>query len=84
MPIEYQNLIYAIFQRAFDDYAHLRTLGVTKNYIKDEGKYSITEIRKFLRSDWCKSLLKGIGAGENMTGLELIETLKMRHGEWVG
>lgn len=81
MPIEYQNLVYAIFQRAFDDYNHLRKLGVTRNWIKDEGKYSIKEIRDFLRSDWCKSLLKGIGA--DMTGEELITQLKIKNGEWV-
>ena len=81
MPVEYQNLVYAIFQKAFNDYAHLRHLGVTKNWIKDEGGYSIKEIRDFLRSDWCEDLLKSIGA--NMTGEELIRKLKIKHGEWV-
>ena len=81
MPIEYQKLVYAIFQQAFDDYNDLRSRGVTKNWIKDEGKYSIKEIRSFLRGDWCKNLLKGIGA--DVTGEELIAQLKIKNGEWV-
>lgn len=81
MPFEYQNLIYAIFQRTFDDYNHLRKLGVTRNWVKDEGKYSIKEIRDFLRGDWCEALLRSIGA--DMTGEELITQLKIRNGEWV-
>lgn len=81
MPIEYQKLVYAVFQRAFDDYTHLRNLGVTKNWVKDGGKYSIKEIRDFLRSDWCKVLLRSIGA--DMTGEELITQLKIRNEEWV-
>jgi len=81
MPIEYQNLVYAIFERAFNDYTHLRTLGVTEHRIKDT-KYSIKEIRKFLRSDWCRDLLNSIDA--DVTGAELIEALQVKHGEWVG
>lgn len=78
---EYQNLIYAIFERAFDDYNYLRKHGVTRNWVKDEGKYSIREIREFLRSEWCANLLKGIGA--DVTGNELIDYLKSKNGEWV-
>lgn len=81
MPIGYQNLVYAIFERAFNDYNHLRKLGVTEHRIKDT-KYSIKEIRKFLRSDWCRDLLNSIDA--DVTGAELIEALQVKHGEWVG
>ena len=77
----YLDLAYAIFQRAFDDYNHLRRLGVTKHSVKNAGKYSIKDIREFLRSDWCKTLIKGIGA--DTSGEELITYLKIKNGEWV-
>ena len=70
----YKELTFAMFQRAFDDYAHLRKIKETKHWIKDEGSYSIREIRNFLCSDWGKVLLDGIGA--NITGIELVEELK--------
>lgn len=77
MPKEYQELIYAMFQRAFDDYAELKRDKVYQKSMKDGGKYSLREIRQFLRSDWCKLLLKGIEA--DITGEELLEVLQMKY-----
>jgi hypothetical protein len=77
MPKEYQELIYEILRRAFDDYAELKKENVTQKSMKDGGKYSLREIRKFLRSEWCQMLLKGIDA--KITGEELIEALQMQY-----
>ena len=70
----YKELAFAIFQRAFDDYAHLRKLNVTKRSKRFGSSYSIREIRDFLRSDWGKTLLDGMGV--KITGAELVEELK--------
>ncbi len=69
---DYQNLIYGIFERAFEDYNDLRKRGVSRCKTKGSGDYSITEIRKFLRSGYCNSLLCGLGRENDPQTNEII------------
>ena len=77
MPKGYLDLICAIFQKTYDDYADLKKNKVSAKEIKDEGSYSIREINKFLRSEWCQTLLEILGG--HITGVELLDALQKQY-----
>lgn len=52
----------AIVFQAAEDYRDLRRRGVEERNTRDNGKYSYVEIEKFLKSDWCNIILRGIGS----------------------
>lgn len=76
-------LINAIFRQAFEDYNSLIKSGKTystsntieygKSKYNLKPKYSIDEIRNFLKSNWCKTLLSIIDKEDDIEVKMLID-----------
>lgn len=69
-----EQLASAIVERAVSDYRELKTKDVEEIKPFYRGTYSKKEIEVFFHSDWCETILRGIGSRAD--GVTILRYLK--------
>ena len=69
-----ENLYLAIIEQAIKDYKDLQKRGVKSYNDSYNGKYSIREITRFFKSEWCEHLLTYVNV--DFSGEDILNILE--------